>query len=209
MKQITTRGKTAEEAIQTALLQLDVSKEDCDILIIDEGHKGFLGIFGNKQAVVELTVKNKAIEAGKHYLQEIIGELGIEMEIESSKKGRELKYDLSSQDIAKVIGKEGQTLNALETLTQIAVNQHAKTPYFVSLDAMGYRERRKESLQRLAQQMIEKAIDSNKKFAFEPMSASERKIIHKVLEKKHNILSRSEGSEPYRYIVIEKAKKKI
>lgn len=209
MKQITTRGTTVEEAINSALLQLDVSKEDCEIQIIDEGHKGFLGIFGNKQAVVEVTVKNKAVEAGRIYLQSIIKEIGVSVDIEVTEKGRELKYDLSSEDIAKVIGKEGQTLNALETLVQIAVNQHAKMPYFVSLDAMGYRERRKERLQLLAEKMANKALETNKKFAFDPMPAAERKIIHKVLERKRDIRSLSEGREPYRYIVVEKAKVEV
>ena len=202
MKKVTTRGATVEEAIQSALLKLEISRDECDIHVIDEGKKGFLGIFGHKPAVVEVSTKDLIIEFGADYLREIIQKMDIDVEVIHEEKGRDVYYDLKSEDVALLIGKHGQTLNALEKLVGLAVNHKSKTSYFVTLDAMGYRERRKVNLQARAHEMADKVVREQKTFALEPMPASERKIIHKVLQHKAGITSYSEGKTPHRHIII-------
>lgn len=202
MKKVTTRGATVEEAIDTALLKLEISRDECEINVIDEGKKGFLGIFGHKPAVVEVSTKDLIVKFGAEYLLDIIQKMDIDVEVIHEAKGRELYYDVQSEDVALLIGKHGQTLNALEKLVQLAVNHKSKTSYFVTLDAMGYRERRKVNLQAKAHEMADKVVREKKKFAMEPMPASERKIVHKVLQHKTGITSHSEGKTPHRHIII-------
>ena len=147
------------------------------------------------------------IEEAKAYLTNIAVEMGIQdLQIHTESQGKYVLLKLESEKAAFLIGKRGQTLNALQQLTQLVLNKSAKSFMLVKLDVEDYRERRQAALEQLAERMADKAIRTRKKVAFEPMPSYERKIIHNALANRLDIETYSEGVEPNRYLVIEPLK---
>ncbi|WP_087973933.1 RNA-binding cell elongation regulator Jag/EloR [Oceanobacillus rekensis] len=202
MKEITASGQTVEEAVQSALEQLNTKKDQVEIDVIDEGKKGFFGIFGSKRAIVKVVLAKNPIKEAEKFIKDVTSNMNLTVEIATSVTGNHVTYELDGENIAIIIGKRGQTLNALQYLTHLAINKDNKEYYTVTLDAEGYRGRRKETLESLALKMADKAKRMNKKVALEPMPAFERKIIHSTLQKKGDISTYSDGVEPHRHIVI-------
>lgn len=207
MKKITVRGKTVEEAIQQALTQLNVTIDRVEVKVIEEARKGFLGI-GSKLAVVEVTEFPDPVEEATTYLKNVIQSMGISVTILQKEKNDDgVVLELISDKVAILIGKRGQTLNALEYLTNIAANRYAKSYQRIFLDAENYRERRKQTLIALAERQAEKAIKFNRNIALEPMPAKDRKIIHTALQNKEGVTTNSKGEGIYRHVVISPSKK--
>ncbi|CDQ37856.1 MULTISPECIES: RNA-binding cell elongation regulator Jag/EloR [Virgibacillus] len=202
MREITASGQTVEEAVQSALEQLNTTRDQVEIDVIDEGKKGLLGLFGSKRAFVRVRIAKNPIEETKNYLQQIVQHMSVDATIHTTVEENHVTYDIQGENIAILIGKRGQTLNALQYLLHLAINKSSDNFYTVTLDAEGYRGRRKETLESLALKMADKAIRLNKKVALEPMPAFERKIIHSVLQTKNEVSTHSDGREPHRHIVI-------
>jgi len=202
VKKITATGQTVEEAVESALAQLKATRDQVEINIIDEGKKGLLGLFGNRDAVVEVTLKPDPIAVAKEYLQTVITKMGINAYIDVEQDGRIVEFEITGEKMGLLIGKRGQTLNSLQYLTQV-VGNHVSDRYLTFLlNPEGYRERRKETLHQLAERLANKALALKKSVKLEPMPSFERKIIHTSLSNNENIETISEGKEPYRYIVI-------
>ena len=144
------------------------------------------------------------LEEARTYLTNIALAMGItDLTIHTELHGKNVSFKLESKKAAFLIGKRGQTLNGLQQLTQLIVNKSVKSFMLVRLDVEDYRERRKVSLEQLAERMADKAIRTRKTVKFEPMPSSERKIIHNALAHRLDIETYSEGVEPNRYLVIE------
>lgn len=147
------------------------------------------------------------IDEAKAYLVSIAEQLDIQdLEIETTREGKNVLFQLKSEKAALLIGKRGQTLNSLQQLTQLVLNKTAKQFLMVKLDVENYRERRQVALEQLADRMADKALRLNQRVAFEPMQSYERKIIHNQLANRLDIETYSEGTEPNRYLVIEPVK---
>lgn len=202
MKEITASGQTVDEAIQSALEQLNTTKDRVEIDVIDEGKKGLLGLFGSKRAIVKVTIAKNPIKETEIFIKDVTDKMNINVEITTTVKGNHVTFEMHGENIALLIGKRGQTLNALQYLVHLALNKDNKQFYSVTLDAEGYRGRREETLQSLALKMADKATRLNKKVALEPMPAFERKIIHSVLQEQGKVSTYSDGVEPHRHIVI-------
>ncbi|MGF7015696.1 RNA-binding cell elongation regulator Jag/EloR [Ornithinibacillus bavariensis] len=202
MREITATGQTVDEAVQSALEQLNTTRDQVDITIIDEGKKGILGVFGAKRAIVKVVLAKNPIQEAEKFILDVVSKMGVDSEISTSIDGNHVTFDLRGEKIALLIGKRGQTLNALQYLVHLVVNKEGNQYYTVTLDAEGYRERRKETLEVLAVRMADKAKNINKKVALEPMPAFERKIIHSKLQELDDISTYSDGVEPHRHIVI-------
>ena len=202
MRKITARGQTVEEAIQSALRQLTLERDQVEVHVIDEGKKGFLGIFGSKLSVVSVKLKKNQIEETEKFLQEITRNMNVNVEINTIVKDNHVTFEFKGDKIALLIGKRGQTLNALQYLVQLVLNKDSDQFYRITLDAEGYRERRRQTLESLALKMADKAKQLNKKVALEPMPAFERKIIHSTLQDRDDVTTYSDGKEPHRHIVV-------
>lgn len=202
MKQITASGQTVDEAVQTALEQLNTTRDQVDIEIIDEGNKGIFGLFGSKPAVVNVTVRKNQVEEAEKFIREVASHMNISIDIQTTVKDNHVTFELSGDKIALLIGRRGQTLNAFQYLIQLVINRSGHEFYRITLDAEGYRKRREETLMKLAERMGQKALHLNRKVKLEPMPPYERKIIHKALQDQE-VKTYSEGVEPNRYIVIE------
>ncbi|MEC1717265.1 RNA-binding cell elongation regulator Jag/EloR [Schinkia azotoformans] len=204
MKQVTATGtgQTVDEAIESGLKELNVSKDKVDVSIIDEGKKGLFGVFGNRPAIVKLTVKIDPVFEAQTYLEDVIKKMGISATVEKSQHGKELSFKVSGEDVAILIGKRGQTLNSLQYLVQLVANKYSEEYLTVIVDAEDYRLRRKETLEQLAIRLAEKAKKTKTKVVLEPMPSFERKIIHSVLYDVDGVTTSSDGVEPNRHIVI-------
>ncbi|SEN42542.1 spoIIIJ-associated protein [Mesobacillus persicus] len=207
MKQITATGQTVEEAVESALAQLQTTKDRTEIQIVDEGKKGFFGIFGSRPAIVKVTVKIDPFEEAINYLKKISHELGAPAEIELKQEGKQVQFILTGDKIALLIGKRGQTLNSLQYLTQLVMNRYSNQFYTVLLDAEDYRKRRNDTLVQLAERLAQKALRTGQEVALEPMPSYERKVIHTALVKNRKVKTYSDGSDPHRHIVITPAGK--
>lgn len=202
MKKITATGRSVEEAVESALAQLDSTRDRVEIDIEDEGKRGLFGLFGSRQAIVHVTILADPIEESLHFLQKVSGEMGVQATIEVVQKGKNVTFQLSGKKIALLIGKRGQTLNALQSLTQLVANRYSKQYVNIVVDAEGYRERRNETLRILAERMAHKALKTGKAVSLEPMPSYERKVIHTTLVHDRTIKTTSHGTEPYRHLVI-------
>lgn len=163
----------------------------------------------HEEVVLEVneSTRSKAIEETQKYLKDIAKQMKIDdLEIETNHDGKYVTLRLESKKAALLIGKRGQTLNALQQLSQLVVNKFSNQFLMVQLDVENYRDRRKESLEQLADRMADKAIRSGKKVEFEPMPSYERKVIHHALSRRLDIETFSVGTDPNRYLVIEPLK---
>ncbi|KQL34747.1 RNA-binding cell elongation regulator Jag/EloR [Psychrobacillus sp. FJAT-21963] len=148
-----------------------------------------------------------AIEETINYINEIAKEMKIDdLEINQTKEGKFVYLQLNSKKAALLIGKRGQTLNALESLAQLVANKFSNSFIIIKLDVGNYREKRQESLEQLAERMADKAVRTGNKVEFEPMTSFERKIIHNALSVRVDIETYSVGTDPNRYLVIEPIK---
>ncbi|MED3561120.1 RNA-binding cell elongation regulator Jag/EloR [Bacillus xiapuensis] len=206
MKQVTATGQNVEEAVESALAQLQTTKDRAEIDIIDEGKKGIFGIFGSRPAVVKVTLVIDPIEEAKNFLKNVSKQMGAPVEIEVKRQGKQVNFILTGEKIALLIGKRGQTLNSLQYLTQLVINRSSNQYLTVILDAEDYRNRRNETLIQLAHRLAQKAVKTGKDVALEPMPSYERKVIHTALSGNKRIKTFSDGTEPHRYIVIAPAK---
>lgn len=143
--------------------------------------------------------------AAKEFLEQIFKAMGMDLIIEKfvNQKEDEVVLKIHGEGIGVLIGKHGQTLDALQYLTSLAGNKGRKTWNRVILDAENYRERRRQTLERLAKNLADRVRRTHKKAMLEPMNPYERKIVHMSLQNDPAITTYSEGEEPYRKVVID------
>jgi len=202
MDEIRKSAKTVDDAIAAALAELNATREEVDITVIDEGSKGFLGMFGGKDAVVLVKKNFNPEKEAESFLREVFLSMGLIVKIETQMKEKHLFVELTGDDMGILIGKRGQTLDALQYLVNLVVNK--KSPYYISvmLDTENYRQRRKETLESLAFNLAKKVKHTRRNVVLEPMNPYERRIIHSALQNDRYVTTYSEGEEPYRNVVI-------
>lgn len=206
MKSIIKVSKTVDEAIREALIELGVKESDVSIEILDEPSKGLFGLIGAKDARVKVSVVYDPVEIADNFLSYILNSMGIHGFSRIKKEGDRLFVnitDISSTDMGILIGKRGNTLDAIQYLLSLAINRKKDDYLKVILDAEGYRAKREETLIRLANKMAIKAKNGKHPIKLEPMNPYERRIIHFALQSVSGVTTYSEGEEPYRRIVIQ------
>jgi len=152
-------------------------------------------------------INDQALLESSQYMNDIAKQMNIDdLSITQKIEGKYVYLHLDSKKAALLIGKRGQTLNALENLTQLVINKYSNSYLILKLDVGNYRERRKETLEQLAERVADKAVRTGIKQDLEPMSSLERKIIHNALSSRLDIETYSVGTDPNRYLVIESIK---
>lgn len=147
------------------------------------------------------TAEDAAAKA-KLFLQDVLRNMGIEVMIEKMIKADKVILHLHGKNLGILIGKHGQTLDALQYLTNLTTNQGEETRHFIMLDVENYRQRREETLKQLAMRLAGRVKRSGDKVVLEPMNGYERKIIHVALQNEAHVRTESEGQDPYRHVVI-------
>ncbi|GAB6085946.1 RNA-binding cell elongation regulator Jag/EloR [Alkaliphilus crotonatoxidans] len=202
MNLIEITGKTVEEAIEEGLKELKKNKDQVKIEILEKPTKGFLGIIGTKMARVRLTVIDHPEEDAKNFLMDVMKSMGIEASIEVQLVKDSLNIQLEGPNMGVIIGRRGQTLDSLQYLVSLVVNKNRDNYLKVFIDTENYREKREETLIRLANKMARKAKKIGKTVILEPMNPYERRIIHSALQGNPYVQTYSEGDEPFRKVVI-------
>lgn len=220
-------AKTVEDATNAALQELGVSRDRVEIEVIEEPTKGFLGFLGGKPAKVRVTLKPEAplasvpavktaaaapkvsaaseeqpVRIAKEFLTSIFANMKLKVMIEKMTQEDGVLLNLRGDDLGILIGKHGQTLDALQYLVNLAANKDAETRIRIVLDVEDYRKRRAETLTQLAIRLADKVKRRGERVILEPMSPHERKIIHMALQGDDRINTYSEGEEPFRKVVI-------
>ena len=137
------------------------------------------------------------------FLKDITEKMGLNLNF-NAKAGDGIVYlEMNGQDSRTVIGKRGQTLDAIQYFTSLVVNKDKDKYVKVVVDAENYRAKRQKTLEQLANRLAAKVVKTKKYVRLEPMNPYERKVIHATLQKNPNITTRSEGEEPYRRVIIE------
>ncbi|MDM5300055.1 RNA-binding cell elongation regulator Jag/EloR [Bacillus pumilus] len=181
MKEITAVGRTIEEAVDSGLKQIQLLKEEVDITIVDEGNKGFLGLFGKRQAVVKLVEKQDALKLATQYLEKIAKRIDPQAKIISKREPKKISFHIDGDKTSLMIGKRGQTLYSLETLVQLVFNRYSNQYHHVTIDIGDYRKKRQEALEQYAIKTANRVLKTKRKVHLEPMPSNERKVVHDTI----------------------------
>lgn len=204
MDMIAFTAKTVEEAVTKALIELETTSDKLDYEIVDKGSSGILGFIGSKPAIIRARKKETIDDKAIAFLADVFGamDMGVDIEAAFNQEEKELSINLSGDDMGILIGKRGQTLDSLQYLVSLVVNRESEDYIRVKLDTENYRERRKETLETLAKNIAYKVKRTRRSVSLEPMNPYERRIIHSALQNDKYVVTRSEGEEPFRHVVI-------
>ncbi|SFI70608.1 RNA-binding cell elongation regulator Jag/EloR [Thermoflavimicrobium dichotomicum] len=208
MNKVVVQAKTVELAVASALEQLNTTRDKVQIRVLEQPKKGFFGLFGVREARVEVERMMDPVEEAVAFVQNVTRMLGFQVSIHIKERGSRKKpvvLELVGEDLGLLIGKKGSRIAALQFLAEIVANRQIpklRDKRRLILDADGYRERRKEALVALAHRVAERVIQTQKEVSLDPMPAMDRKIIHQTLQKMKQITTHSVGKEPFRYVVV-------
>jgi spoIIIJ-associated protein len=199
------KGKTVDEAIFVGLEELGLGIDQVSIEILNEGSKGFLGI--GKSAVVRMTAKEAKKESAEDFLNRLFLLMGVSATASAAEAEDKILIDITGDTTGMLIGRRGETLDALQYLTSLVVNRKAENYKRVVIDTENYREKREQTLVKLAGRIASKVSKTGKRVVLEPMNPYERRILHATLQDRSDIETISEGEEPYRRVIIKKKKR--
>jgi len=257
-------GTDIDEAVRLALIDLKLTIDDVDVIVLEEPSKGFFGI-GSKLAKVRVEKKKPVVveepkqeqckeevfvaaenktetkhekkhekkiekaekkerkvekvtqerpenlsEVTDHesivFLTNVMEKMGLNLDIKAAMNDECIYIDIEGKDSGTLIGKRGQTLDAIQYLTSLVVNKNRDKYMRVIVDAENYRAKREKTLEQLANRLADKVVRTRRSVRLEPMNPYERKVIHATLQSNNRVTTRSEGEEPYRRVVIELAR---
>jgi len=196
------KGKTTEEAIEIALKELGVGRNEVEIEVLSEGSEEAREPSGPREARVKVIARDRSATEIKGFLENVFREMGIEATVSLSGGEEALELDVEGNNLGILIGRHGRTLEALQYLLNIVASRISGGRRRVILDVAGYRQRRKREIEALAKGSAEKAIAKGAPVALEPMSPFERRIVHLALGDWPDVETRSEGEGPDRRVVI-------
>lgn len=194
-------AKTVQEAIGLALDELGVQREDVEIEILDEGSKGIFGI-GGKLARVQVSLRSSRSGEAVSFLKNVLSKMNVEVEIDMVEDDESIMLKITGKDSGIIIGRRGETLDALQYLTSLVVNRQTDDYKRVTIDIENYRQKREDTLVKLADRLADRVVRYRKSVTLEPMNPYERRIIHSTLQNNKMVETHSVGEEPNRKVVI-------
>ncbi len=206
-KSVEVGGKDIEEAITTGLSLLGVERGQVAIEVLSRGSRGILGL-GAVEARVRLTVVRapaapSEIQTTQEVLEDLLIRLGLETTVERRpSEDIPAALDIRGRDLGILIGRRGQTLQALEYITRLIVSRKFQRRVFLTVDVGGYKARRERTLRNLAERMASKVSQTQQSITLEPMPAYERRIVHLALRERSDVTTESVGDGENRKVVI-------
>jgi spoIIIJ-associated protein len=205
MEWIEILAATVEQAIEKAEAQLGMRRDQFEVEVIREEKSGILGV-GNKEALIRVTPvtpsERDAAQIVAEILETLLGLLGVVGKVEVLSDEIPLALDIEGDDLGILIGRRGQTLACLEYITKLMVAGRLKTWLPLTVDVAQYKERRRDSLQRLALYLAEQVKSRRRPITMEPMPADERRIVHLTLADNPDVTTHSIGEGESRKVVI-------
>jgi len=213
MKVVETTAKTIEEAIDIALVELNASREEVEIKVINRGKTGLLG-FGNEQAKVKVEKVGDvpqniqlAYEVLRNFLEYLESPMKITTKILDNGKVSDSLISLDGEDAALLIGRRGETLRSLQYIINLMIQKKVDNKdQLISLDVEGYIEKKFNNLSQLARKLEKTVIRNDKSISMEPMSAYERRYIHRFFTDSKKIITESEDFGRNRHVVLKPKK---
>lgn len=217
MKDMEVSARTVEEAIQQALEQLNIGRDEVEVTIIKEGKHGVLGLGGEEAKIrvrplVPVSDKESDIaEMAKGVLEALLDYMGVPASVvqqaspfveEEEEVEAPITFDIEGDDLGILIGRRGLTLASLQYIVRLILANQTKTWTPIVIDVEGYKQRRYQALRALALRMAEQVKDKRTPFALEPMPAYERRIIHLALSDHPDVATESIGVGEVRKVVI-------
>ena len=207
---------TVEEAVEAALSELGVTEQEARIEVLQEPRGGFLGV-GSQEALVRVSVKSADVDvedleeqadAAADFVEELLSRMDIDATAEPTEHAGHMYIDIvgdDEDDMALLIGRHGQTLEAIQELTRLAVGRRLDERVRVIVDVEDYRKRREDRLAQKAQEAARRVATTGREEELEPMNPFERKIVHDAVATVPGVDSSSRGEEPNRFVVIRKS----
>ena len=196
-------AKTVDEALTNALVEMETTSDQVEYEILDKGSSGILGLL-SKPAKIKVRKSSNVKDIAISFLNKVFDamELEVAIDLKYDEVERKMSIDLSGDEMGILIGKRGITLDSLQYLLSLVVNKQNEEYIKIKLDTENYRERRRETLENLANNLAHKVKRTHHPVYLEPMNPYERRVIHSALQKDKSIETYSEGDEPYRKVVI-------
>lgn len=196
-------AKTVEEAIEKGLAELGTTKENAEIIILEQPTKGLFGrLKGEAKVDIVKKEEEKTEESTVEFVQKVLSFIDETAKAELVEDGEKTVISLNTEDVNGIIGKKGEVIDAIQTLAGAKENIGRKDYKKVVVDCENYRERREETLTKLAKKLEQKATEMRREVVLEPMNPYERRIIHTALANSETVTTKSDGAEPNRYVVI-------
>ncbi len=195
-------NEAIENAVSKALAELSLPREEVTYELLDRGKTGFLGLGGvwvKIRVYYEVGIQRKT----EDFLNGLFELMKVKADVKAS-EGEDGRVDitLSGPDMGLIIGRRGETLDALQYITSLAANKGNDKFVRVTIDSENYREKREESLENLANRIADKVLKNQRSMTLEPMTPHERRIIHSCLQNKEGVTTFSTGQDPNRKVVI-------
>lgn len=196
------KGKSVDEAIKAALDELSCEIDDVIIEVIEEPSRGLFGLV-KKPAIVKVSVREKPEQDVRQALEDLLNKMKLDYRITNVERdeGR-VRINITGKDMGLLIGRKGETLNAVQFVLGLIVNRNREDRVRVVLDVEDYRKKREESLEALAMRLSDRVKKTRKSVVMRPMSSQERRIVHTALQGDPQISTYSMGDEPNRKVVI-------
>lgn len=194
-------GKTVDDAKALAVKEFGVAIEKITFTVLEEPKRGLFGKLKGEAKVAAEYVPSKAEVAGK-YIKDVINKMGIEVDVVIREEEDGAHIEIIGDTTGAVIGRRGETLDAVQYLASMAANKNDREYYRISVDSCGYRDKRKAILEELAVKISKTVVRTGRTSTLEPMNPYERRIIHSAISDIEGVTSRSIGEEPYRKVVI-------
>jgi spoIIIJ-associated protein len=204
---IEVEGKTYEEAIKKASLELGADEKDLDIEVKEVDTKGILGLLGTKKVRIVAKIKetDSPEEFGIKFLNDIGARIGLSFNVKLSRINEKLDrviFLIQCDDGDILIGKDGEILEALQHVLRLAIAKKYKQNLKILVDINGYREKRKTTLTIMAKRLADKAKRTGRKHKTDPLNPYERRIIHTLFKHNRNITTKSEGEGHTKKVII-------
>ena len=201
-REIIATGRTVDEALDKAYEQMGISRDEAQFEILDLPKKGFLGL-GSTPAKVRVYIEISKAQCAVDYLQSIFHQMGLEnVQIDVTESENCANLTLNGEGLGVLIGRRGETLDALQYLAGLVANRMEGDYYRIVVDSGNYREKREKTLENLAKKLSSQVIRTGRSVTLEPMNPYERRVIHATIQGIEGVTSSSIGEEPSRRVVI-------
>ena len=197
LKVVKNESKTQEEALNKCLEDLNVNSSEVYSYFEEES-----GLFGKKKYIAYVVTKYDVKEYVKEFLLDLAKHMNISFNTEVNEKDGVISAIIITDDSAALIGKEGKTLNSIQTILRQSIRNFGNFDIKVNLDISGYKLKREKNIEREVRKIAKEVLKTKIEAKLDPMNSYERRIVHTIISSYDGLVTQSEGEAPNRYVVI-------